>query len=200
MSQAAHRMTLDEFDIWQTYQDVRCELVDGQVYAMTGATFAHDRLVANLLIALGSRLRAAGNPCAPSTADIGIVTGPSSLRRPDVAVHCPPFDDAATRSNAPTLVAEILSPSTQRIDQVAKLLEYRALPALRTILLLAPDQIDIGIWRRSTGDAWTYAHIIDDDAGSIDLPNLGVVLPVAELYLGASVKPVARPRLVWPDA
>ena len=199
MSQALRRMTLEEFDTWQPHQDVRCELVDGLVFAMTGATFAHDIIVSNLLTSLSNTVRAKGSGCRPFTADIGLVTGPATLRRPDVSVYCPPFDMGATRSSEPLLVAEVLSPSTERVDQLAKMLEYRALPALHTILLLAPDQVDIGVWRRQSGEAWTYDHILDTLSATIELPEFGTSLAVSDIYAGVDINLVARPRLVWPD-
>ena len=199
MSQAVRRMTLEEFAEWQSHQDVRCELVEGQVFAMTGATFAHDIVVGNLSFSLARQLRDTNSKCRPFTADIGLVTGRATLRRPDVAVYCPPFNLGATSSSDPTLVADVLSPSTERVDQVAKLLEYRALPTLRTILLLAPDQIDIGVWRRVDGVEWRYDHILDDSSGMIEIPDLGLTIPVHELYVGAALQPITRPRLVWPD-
>jgi Uma2 family endonuclease len=199
MSEAVRKMSLEEFDAWQPHQEVRCELVDGLIYAMTGATFAHDLIVGNLSFALANQLRANGSPCRPFTADIGLVTGPATLRRPDVSVYCPPFETRATRSSEPSLVAEVLSPSTVRVDQLAKMLEYRALPALRTILLLAPDQVDIGAWQREADGSWRYAHTLDDLSAKIELPEFGLSLAVRDIYEGADVRTVARPRLVWPD-
>ncbi len=199
MSQALRRMSLEKFDAWQPHQDIRCELVDGLVFAITGATFAHDIIVGNLSFALTASLRAKGSLCRPFSADIGLVTGSATLRRPDVSVYCPPFDTAAMRSSVPLLVAEVLSPSTERVDQLAKMLEYRALRALHTILLLAPDQIDIGVWRRESCEAWRYTHIIDDASATIELSEFGTSLAVRDLYTGADIKVVARPRLVWPD-
>ena len=199
MSDAVRKMSLEEFDAWQPHQDVRCELVDGLIYAMTGATIAHDIIVGNLSAALLNQLRANGSLCRPFSADVGITTGPATLRRPDVTVLCPPFDTKATRSSEPTLIAEVLSPSTERIDQMAKMFEYQALPSLRTYLLIAPDQIDIGIWRREPAAAWRYTHIFDELSASGELPELGVTLAVSDLYAGADVRTVTRPRLVWPD-
>jgi Uma2 family endonuclease len=199
MSEAIRKMSLEEFDAWQPHQNVRCELVDGLIFAMTGATFAHDIIVGNLLVALTNQLRAKGSQCRAFTADIGCVTGPATLRRPDVSVYCPPFETRATRSSEPSLVAEVLSPSTARVDQLAKMLECRTLPALRTILLLAPDQVDIGAWQREPDGTWRYIHTLDDLSATIEFPEFGLALAVSEIYEGADVRPVARPRLVWPD-
>ena len=121
---ASNRLTLDQFDAWQAQQEVRCELVDGRSMGMTGATIAHDRVAGNILLALRSQFRANGNPCDAFGPDIGVVIDAGTLRRPDVTVFCPPFDETATRSDKPRLVAEVLCRSTERLDQVGKAEEY----------------------------------------------------------------------------
>ena len=121
---------MDEFDDWQPLQDVRCELVDGLVFAMTGATFAHDIVVGNLFFELTRRLREQGQPM------------PALYRRhrlrhrrgyPPAAGCCGLLRAVRAQSDAvsaSSLVAELLSPSTEWVDQMAKLAEYRAIPSL----------------------------------------------------------------------
>ena len=200
MSQAVQRtMGFDEFEVWQSHQDVRCELVEGQPVAMTGATFAHDIVVSNLSFALGVQLRAKGSGCRAFTADIGLVTGPNTLRRPDVAVYCPPFDGRASRSDKPVLVAEVASASTELVDQLFKVDEYRALASLQTILLVEPERLDIGVWERHEGAAWIHRRLTGNLAATLDIPGLGLSLAVADIYDGVTLPPVTGPRLVWTD-
>ena len=200
MSEAARRrMTLEEFDAWQALQDVRCELVDGRPVAMTGATFAHNIVVSNVIRALGNRLDAAGSPCRAFTADIGLVTGPDTLRRPDVTVYCPPFDNRATRSEKATLAVEVGSPSTRTIDAVQKMEEYQRLPALRAVLLMEPERVDVGLWHVRPGGGWDHRPVRDDLAALLDLPCLGISLALAEVYRGVTMVAPKGPRLVWPD-
>ena len=70
---------------------------------------------------------------------------------------------------------------------------------VRDDVLLATDQIDISVWRRTSGDTWHYTHVIDDPSATIALPEFGTSLAVSDIYIGADIKPVTRPRLVWPD-
>ena len=120
---------------------------------MTGATFAHDLVVGNLRSTLRSRLRAAGSPCGSFGADIGVHVTEWTLRRPDVAVYCPPFDYSAVKSDRPRLVAEVLSRSTEHVDYFVKVEEYKTIPALQVVLLVSPQTVDLGIWTRD-GAAW----------------------------------------------
>ena len=96
------RMTEPEFLEWQRHQDLRYELVDGTPRAMTGARFRHDRVI-NALSALLDALEGIDSPCRPFNADIAVRVPSGDLRRPDVSVHCPPFDEEAMVSDRPRL-------------------------------------------------------------------------------------------------
>lgn len=190
-------MTIDEFLAWQELQDVRCELIDGRPVAMTGATFAHDRVVGNLRWTLKTRLRAAGSPCEPFGADIGLVVTPLTLRRPDVAVYCPPFDEAAATSDRPRLIAEVLSRSTEHVDYFIKVEEFKVIDTVQTILLVSPQAVDLGVWTRDGGN-WKH-HQVRDINEVLDLADLGITLAMQDIYDGVQLVPSHRPRLVWPN-
>ncbi len=195
---AIRRMDLDEFLPWQELQEWRCELVDGRPVAMTGATFGHERVAGNIMFALKRQFRAAGNPCDAFGPDIGLVVNQWTLRRPDVAVYCPPFDDSAVTADQPRLVADVLSRSTDRLDQAVKAEEYKLLPSVRTVLLVNPLSVEIGVWRRESGAGWSLRIESDLDA-RIDVPDLDVTLACHDIYERATLVSAARPRLVWPD-
>ena len=195
---ATHRMTIDEFLAWQMRQEQRFELVDGQPRAMTGARIRHDRVVANLLRLLGTQFRATGNPCDAFTADIAIIVPAGNVRRPDVSVLCPPFDDLSTASRNPRLVAEVLSDSTENVDRILKLEEYKAIPGLDYILFAAPDVAEIVFWSRDADTSWHH-QAFRDLAMILDLPRLGVQLPLTGVYDRVALRPPTGPRLVWPE-
>ena len=198
MSEAvAHLMTMDEFLTWQERQDVRCGLVDGRPVAMTGATFAHDRVVGNLRWALKTNLRNAGSLCEPFGADIGLVVTPQTLRRPDVAVYCPPFEETAVKADRPRLIAEVLSRSTEHVDYFMEVEEFKNIDALQTILLVSPQAIDLGIWTRG-GSSWKHQRV--REVGEfVHLADLGISLAVRDIYDGVRLMPPDGPRLVWPE-
>jgi Uma2 family endonuclease len=181
------------FFAWLEGQERRHELVDGAPRAMVGATQRHDRVVTNLLVALATRLR--GSPCRTGTADTAIRIPNRNIRYPDAAVDCGRFDEAARVASEPTLVAEILSPSTADFDQHEKLEEYRTVPSLRHILIIDPDQPRLRLHSRSAEGHWESAPHAGLEA-MVDLPALGITLPLAELYEGLTFRPL--PRLVLP--
>ena len=178
---AARLMTIDEFLSWQDLQEVRCELVDGRPVAMTGASFAHDRVVGNLRWALKNQLRAAGSQCESFGADIGLTIDPWTLRRPDVAVYCPPFDESAARSNRPRLLAEVLSRSTEQLDYFTKMDEYKAVAALRTIWLVDPRAVAVGVWTRDSAGEWQH-RVVRDIGATLHTPDLGIEVALNDIY------------------
>lgn len=176
------KMTVDEFFEWQQRQDRNYELVDGvpvlTVKAMTGATVRHDTVTVNAISNLFSRLR--GTSCRPRTSDQSVLTF-RGTRRPDISIECGKPDDRSMATKEPRVVIEILSPSTTRYDRFQKLEEYKLHPAIRVILLVDTGQPRVTVWRR--GDSGWGNH---EEAGMeavIDLPEIGTILPLADLYL-----------------
>ena len=175
-------MTPDEFYRWQLDQDERYELVDGipvPLRAMTGASNVHDAILVNCIIELGTRLR--GKPCRVASADTAVRTSIRTSRRPDVTVDCAPPDSRSYEARQPTVVVEVLSPSTRKIDRFTKLEEYRRHPSLRHILLIDPDAVAAKLYSRVDEGAWSDADLIGGDA-VIDLKAIDVALPLGALY------------------
>ncbi len=190
---AVRRMTEAAFLEWQLHQEQRYELVDGVPRAMTGARFRHDRVLGNAFAMLLEALEAIDSPCRPFTADIAVRVPSGNLRRPDVAVYCPPFDEDAMVSDRPRLVIEVLSESTDDTDQHVKVDEYQHMDAVDYIILVAPRVVDVLVWARAADHAWRskrYQSLED----VVPLPRLGVSLSLARLYRSVELRP--RPRLV----
>jgi Uma2 family endonuclease len=195
---AIRGMTIAEFLVWQLDQEQRYELVNGQPVAMTGAKLRHDRVTGNAFSEIRRQLRASGSPCDAFTADIGIRTPMGNLRRPDVSVLCPPFDEEATTSDNPRLIVEVLSESTEQIDRLVKLDEYKAIGALDYIVIADPTRVEAGFWFRDAGRAWRH-EIVQTADSVIDMPDLGLAIKLAALYERVPVAPRPRPRLVWEE-
>jgi len=176
-------MSVDAFFAWQAGQDELYELADGRLVprAMTGATQRHDRVVTNAIAALGARLR--GGPCWPMTADIAVRTRVRSIRRPDLTVQCTPLEPDAVVAAEPVLILEVLSPSTERIDTIVKLDEYKALASVRHILIAEPDTPHVLLYARDASGVWSGLDHIGADT-ELELPAIGCTLPIAELYAG----------------
>lgn len=186
-------MTEAEFLEWQSHQELRYELVGGFPQPRTGACFRQDRVLGNTFAVMLDALEAIDSACRPFTANIAVRVPSGDLRRPDVAVYCPPFDEDAMVSDRPRLVVEVLSESTEDTDQYVKVDEYQRMEAVDYILLIAPRIVDVLVWARAEDRSWRskrYQSLEDE----VPFPLLGISLSLARIYRRVELRP--RPRLV----
>ena len=172
-------MTLAEFLAWEERQPVRYEFDGTGPVAMTGGTVAHAAIQRNLAIVIGGRLR--GKPCQFQGSDLKIQVGDGHIRYPDGMVVCSPVDRTATVVHEPVVVFEVLSPSTAAKDRIVKAREYQATPSILRYVMLEQDSAGATVYARA-GDSWTHEILIADSI--LALPEIGVELPLVELYEG----------------
>ena len=181
-------LKLDEPQLisWENYESMesrsqqRHEYVNGQVYARAGASWNHNRVAGNVFGELRQQLR--GKRCEAFMADLKLRI---DLRReqfgyyPDVMVVCDPKDQGTLPVTNPTVVFEVLSKSTARIDRREKLLAYPAVPSLMAYVLLEQSQPVVTIHRRS--DQWQAETVVGLQA-VLALPEVGAELPLSLIY------------------
>lgn len=176
--------------------DTRSEYHAGHVYALAGAGRNHVRITVNLVLAVQGRLR--GGPCEAFTGDLRVRVSETGLYTyPDLSVVCggPRFEDAqADVLLNPTLVVEVLSPTTQGYDRGTKFGHYRRLPTLREYVLVVQDAPHVERFTRDA-DAWVLSEARGLDA-VLELPSIGCALPLAELYERVEFPPEPRLRAV----
>ena len=103
------------------------------------------------------------------------------VRRADVLVDCGPRDPKGLHSKTPTVVIEVLSPSTANLTRSTKVDEYKGLETVKHIVLLEQDAAKGWLHSRAANDAWTATEIDGRDA-TLKLPGIGADLPRAEIY------------------
>ena len=113
--------------------EIKSEYFNGRMYAMSGGSYKHGRIIVNLASGLNTALKQ--GPCAVVSNDLRVRVSPAGLYTyPDIVVVCgePRFADGLgdTLIN-PTLIAEVLSPSTEAYDRGFKFAQYRTLESLR---------------------------------------------------------------------
>jgi len=172
-------MTLAEFLEWEERQPMRYEFDGIGPVAMTGGTYGHSTIQGNLATALGGRLR--GKRCRFHGSDLKFRVAEGHVRYPDGMVLCSPVDRTATVVYDPVVVFEVLSPSTARDDRIVKAREYQATPSVQRYVMLEQDGVSATVYARS-GETWTHEILIADSI--LALPEIGVELPLAELYEG----------------
>ena len=169
-------MKPEEYLALEQEQPVRHELVDGYLYAMTGASDRHEEIALNLAAALKVHLR--GSPCRVYKGDLKIRVA-DDFYYPDVFVRCSEQRGDAYFKTDPVLIAEVLSPGTQRYDRGDKRLAYSQLPTLKEYLVIAQDRMLVEVF--APGD-FRHGLRLERPEDVLSLESIGFSMPLAELY------------------
>ena len=172
-------MTLEEFLCWEESQEERWEFDGFAPVAMVGGTRAHALITVKLLSVLRGLLE--GGSCTVYNDSLKIIAA-GSTRYPDAFVACGPFPAAATVAANPVVVFEVESPGTAQFDYGVKNAEYRGTPSILRYVIVAQDRVLATVFAR-VGDAWV-GSLITDAAAVLEMPEIGVSLPLAALYEG----------------
>lgn len=174
-------ISVEEYLEGEQRGDIRHEYIAGQVFAMAGASEAHNRIAGNLFFHLRAATR--GTPCGVFISDMKArVAAHESFYYPDVLLTCAPDDADPFFKQAPCLIAEVLSPSTELTDRREKLIAYRALPSLRHYLLIAQDRRSVEHYARDADSGWRYRAYDVEGIIELDCPPLRPTLTLADLY------------------
>ena len=174
-------MSVAEFLDWEKRQELRYEFDGLQPMAMTGGTVGHDRITFNLHKALDTRL--AGSGCRPYGQNLKIIAA-GRVRYPDAMVTCSPTDFGATVIDNPIVVFEVVSEDNARVDRIDKVREYLATSTIRRYVIFEQTSIGATVFARD-GDRWSASVLIAGD--TLDLPEIGIALPVDECYAGLAL-------------
>jgi Uma2 family endonuclease len=171
-------MTVEQFLAWEDRQELRYEFDGFRPIAMTGGTVAHSSIQTNIVIALAGRLR--GTPCRPHGNHLKIRVG-GQIRYPDAFVTCTPIAPRSTVVTEPVVVFEVRSESTANTDLIVKNAEYRATPSIRRYVILQQTHASALVFARK-GEDWV-AETLSGDGAVLRMPEIGIEVPLAELYL-----------------
>ena len=150
---------------------------------MTGGTFGHARIQGNLYTALRLRLR--GGPGEPLGPDVKIEAA-GSIRYPDMLVNCHKQANDATIATNPVVIFEIVGPSSSRIDRFVKAREYGNTASIQRYVILEQTSPSATVFTRMNG-VWA-STVVDGDA-TLDMPDLGISLPLGDLYRDVDFPP-----------
>lgn len=184
------RMKVDEFLAWSERQpDYRYELVDGKIVAMARDTVRHNRTKFAAWRTLDYEVRMAGLPCLVLIDGVGVAINDKTLRMPDVFVQCGAEPDPdALIIESPLIVVEVVSPSSERDDINAKIIDYFSVASIRHYpIVFSEKRVVIRHQRNEDEIATRIAH-----DGDIALNPSGVTVAVAALLGpvgGAEVRP-----------
>ena len=182
-------MSAAEFLAWDAGQTVKHEFVRGEVFAMAGGEDRHATVAGNLYMALRQHLR--GSACRVYGSDVKLtVEAADCFFYPDVMVHCSATDlQDRLIKREPTLVVEVLSPSTAAYDRGSKFASYRQLPSLQEYLLVDVDTMRCDLFRKRDDGLWVLHPSGPDDV--VHLASVDLALQPDALW--SDLEPPAAP-------
>jgi len=181
MGHAQPQFSLTDFLAWEETQAERHEFVRGEVFAMVDARRVHGLVSLNIAAALKNQLR--GSVCRVFNETMKLQVAEDVLFYPDVFVTCDPADlRTELVFRAPTVVVEVLSPSTQANDRGGKFTWYRRLASLREYLLVDPDSREVQLFRRGSDGLFTLHDLTG--APLVALTSIDCQLPAEDIFDG----------------
>lgn len=175
--------TPEEYLAAERVAETRSEYFAGEILAMTGASRVHNVIAGNIHGLMWTHLR--GRPCEAYIGDMRVkVSTSGGYTYPDVVVVCgePCFEDVHVDTLLnPTLIVEVLSPSTERYDRGRKLEHYRKIPSLAEYVLVSQDARRIEWYTRQEGEFWFYRDT-QEGQQTVEFASIGCILSLDEVY------------------
>lgn len=191
-SAAVPYLTPEQYLEIERTSEVRSEYLHGEMFAMSGTSFNHNRVVRNTDRLLGQRLEGSG--CDVFVIDIKVHVPATGLYTyPNIVVACRPIqalDKHQDTLTHPLLIVEVLSPSTRNYDRGEKFRHYRSIPSFREYLLLAQDEIRAEHHLRQADGSWLFREF----TGASDVVHLASIncdVTLAAIYRDVEFPPTA---------
>lgn len=174
--------TISETDYLDGEQtsEVKHEYVDGDVYAMAGASKNHERISLNVLTKFAIHL--VNSPCEAFGSDMKVRTANGNYRYPDGMVVGENDDDDDYYTESPVILVEVVSRSTRKTDKLIKRLEYINIPSLKEYVLIEQDHVDVTVYRCPTENNQGWVHTDYFLGDEVTFESIGLTLSVAEIY------------------
>jgi Uma2 family endonuclease len=180
------RYTIEEYLEMERASTVKHEYYQGEIFAMAGASDRHNWMFTNIFGELCIQLK--GNPCRPNGSDMRMHIPENTLYTyPDIAIYCGdtdekdnPEEDTITE---PTIIIEILSPSTRAYDLGTKFNLYKDIPTLKEYILIDTESIEVKAWRINAHNQW-HPEEYKTLHKSVQIPTVGISLSMQDIYRG----------------
>lgn len=175
LKQANHPITEHDYLQGELVAKTKHEFIDGDVYAMAGASEYHNLLSGNIFAELKNQLKY--TPCRTFIADMKVKVA-NDFFYPDVMVVCQQDNDFDYYKQSPVIIVEVLSKSTRKFDKTAKRLKYQSIPTLEEYVLIEQTIGEIEVFRRK--EYWQSSYYYLGDA--ITFESLAITVLVEDIY------------------
>ena len=171
-------LTMEAYLLAEQVAENKHEYVDGELFAMAGASDFHNLIAVNLTALLFNYFRAKQLPCRTYTSDMKVKITHRKAFYPDVMVVCNKDNENDYYKTQPTLIIEVLSKSTRQRDKMLKRFCYQNIPTLEEYALVEQDFCEVTIFRKK--DSWqpTYYYLGEE----VNFDSIGLKVAVTELY------------------
>ena len=169
------KISVEDYLTGEEISQIRHEFIDGEVYAMAGASQNHNRIAGNLFSSLSRHLE--NSSCEPYAEGMKVKTVENVFYYPDVLVSCEGNFNNPYYSESPVLIIEVTSPSTAQIDRREKLRAYQQMPNIHEYVLVDQEKIAVEIHRRQSDGRWiTYYFDRNDEEFTLESVDLKILL------------------------
>ncbi len=183
-AEPAKKILPQEYLAIERQSEIKSEYWHGEMFAMAGASEAHNLIVWNVGAELRTQFK--GRACKAYQNDMRVrIPRSPSYKYPDIVLLCgrPRFEDEVNDTLLnPTVLIEVLSPSTEAYDRGEKFREYRKIESLQEYGLISQDRPVITHYvRQENSPFWLFSEFEGLDA-SVELPSVQCTLVLAEVY------------------
>jgi Uma2 family endonuclease len=184
------KLSVAEYLAAEKRNDFKSEFFNGEMFAMAGASFPHNRVNENLSGEVYSQLK--GSSCQSFSSDLRVQVERTGLYTyPDLVIVCgkPEFaeEDADTITN-PRVIVEVLSPSTELYDRTTKFRHYRQIPSLREYVVVSQSEPLCERFSLQENGEWSVASFFGIEA-VLELRSVPVRVTLADVYAGVEFPP-----------
>lgn len=173
------KLNVEDYLEGEKVSPVKHEYVDGEVFAVAGATVQHNIIAGGLYAKLLNKL--ADSDCQPFISEVKVRTSDKTFYYPDVMVCREDFKPNSLVCENPILIIEVASPSTEKTDRREKSLFYRQMPSMQEYAIVEQNRMAVEIHRRQPDGRWiTYYFNESDDI--VEFASVGLSLPLTEIY------------------
>ena len=173
-------LTYTEYLAYEHESKTKHEFVNGEAFAMAGASEDHNLIAGTLFSRFRFHLR--GKPCRVFMSDmkLTIAVANNATYYPDVMVVCDRTDNDAYVKQKPCLIIEVLSPSTAMLDRREKLFNYQKLESLQEYVLVSQSELKVELYRKDQDGGWLVQCLGAGD--SLHLQSIDLAIALSEIY------------------
>jgi Uma2 family endonuclease len=183
------KISVEDYLESEKHSPIRHEFVEGEIFAIAGASDNHARISGNIFVALSLHLR--NSPCEPFSNDIKVRVRTNVYYYPDVLVSCEQSPENPHFRYNPILIIEVISKSTERVDRTEKVFLYQQLSSLQEYVVVDQYRMEVQVHRRQENGGWiTYFFNELDDI--VEFTSVDLQIPLPEIYRRVTFDPNAN--------